>query len=173
MCGYQAEDYLLSDDEEEKEEESGLRQKSIIEEFDATEKKASVKAEKRNVKIKVQEKAPTQKQFPPAGEVTIKEIDAWTFSYSKNDECIYAGTPALYPFRLQLGLEDLEELLEFLYEETGKKKEAPQISGKDVRDVVEMVDEIIEEKKASLKITFSQAELQKIAEIINEKLQAE
>lgn len=173
MCGYQADDFLLSNNEEE--EGSGLRQKTIIEEFDDTERrKGTTEAQKkRDVKVKVPERHSVQKQFPPQGEIIIKDIDSWTFSFSKSDDCIYAGTPALYPFRLQLSHDDLEELLEFICQKTGREKKAPQVSGRDVRDVVEMVDEIIEEKKASVKITFSQAELEKIAAVINEKLNAE
>jgi len=173
MCGYQADDFLLSSQDED--EDSGLRQKTIIEEFDDADLKKRVMAtqKKKDVKIRAPEKSASQKQFPPSGEVTIKEIDSWTFSFSESDDCIYAGTPALYPFRLKLGHDDLEELLEFLTKETGRVKKVPQVSGRDVRDVVEMVDEIIEEKKASVKITFSQVELAKIAAIINEKLQSE
>lgn len=102
-------------------------------------------------------------------EITVKEVESWKFSYSEPDQCIYVGTPALHPFRLRLSMDDLEELLEFMYEhlKTGKSLKKVTLEGRIVREIVEMVEEILESKRARIKLTFSESELAKIAEIIN------
>jgi hypothetical protein len=46
-----------------------------------------------------------------------------------------------------------------------------QLSGKDALDLIEVIDSLIEEKKASIKVKFTSEELKEITDIINRKLQ--
>ena len=104
----------------------------------------------------------------------IKEIDSWTFSFSPVDDCIYLGTPALQSFRLKLTLNDLEELLEFMYHKTGQEKTMRKLrlSVNEISDLIVKVHTMIEEKKSKIIVKFSDDELQKIAGLINTKLKA-
>jgi hypothetical protein len=58
----------------------------------------------------------------PVEEPVIKKIDSWAFSFSQEENCIAISTPALQSFRLKLTLSDLEELLDFMYQKTGREK---------------------------------------------------
>ncbi|MGE5894217.1 MAG: hypothetical protein ACM34I_09200 [bacterium] len=134
------------------------------------------KAKPRNLKMKMPEK-PAEKHAAPkrdkaGAEIILKEIDAWKFSYSPADHCIYIGTPALHPFRLTLTMDDLEKWLEFMYEQSGSGKSLrqPQLSGNDILEIIENIDTIIESKKSKIKLHFSAEELQNMADIINKKL---
>jgi hypothetical protein len=104
----------------------------------------------------------------------IKEIDSWAFSFSPVDDCIYLGTPALQSFRLKLTLNDLEELLEFMYHQTGQEKTTRKLrlSVTEINDVIDKVHTLIEEKKSKIIVKFSEEELHKIAGLINTKLKA-
>jgi hypothetical protein len=104
----------------------------------------------------------------------IKEIDSWTFSFSPVDDCIYLGTPALQSFSLKLTLNDLEELLEFMYHKTGQEKTTRKLrlSVEEINDLIDKVHTMIEEKRSELIVKFSDDELQKIAGLINTKLKA-
>jgi len=108
----------------------------------------------------------------PADEVVIKEINSWTFSFSPTDRCIYLGTPALQSFKLTLTLDDLEELLEFVYRNTGEEKTLRKLrlSAEDLPDLIEKVHGMIEGEKSKIKITFGHDELQGIADLITTKL---
>ena len=107
-------------------------------------------------------------------ELAIKEIDSWTFSFSPVDDCIYLGTPALQSFSLKLTLNDLEELLEFMYHKTGQEKTMRKLrlSVNEINDLIDKVHTMIEEKKSKIIVKFSDDELQKIAGLINTKLKA-
>jgi len=122
----------------------------------------------KSIKSGVPDRAPQGKDAS-GDEMTVREMESWKFSYSDPDRCIYVGTPALHPFRLRLSMDDLEELLEFMYEhlKTGKSLKKVTLEARAVREIVEMVEEIIEAKRAQMKLTFSDSELGKIAEIIN------
>jgi len=102
----------------------------------------------------------------------IKEIDSWLFTYSSADSCISIGTPALRSFRLKLSLEDIEDLLEFLYKKTGNEKTIRKISlgTTDIVGVIDKVDRLIEGKKAKVSLKFSSDDLQEIADFINLQL---
>jgi hypothetical protein len=104
--------------------------------------------------------------------IVIKEIDSWTFSFSPVNDCIYLGTPALQSFRLKLTLNDLEELLEFMYHKTGQEKTTRKLrlSAKETNDLIGKVYTMIEEKKSKIIVKFTDDELQKIAGLINTKL---
>jgi hypothetical protein len=104
----------------------------------------------------------------------IKEIDSWKFIFSSDDNCIYLGTPALQSFKLKLKLNDLEELLEFMYHETGQEKTTRKLklSVTEVNDFIGKVHTMIEEKKSKVTVKFSDDELKKISELINTKLKA-
>ena len=104
----------------------------------------------------------------------IKEIDSWTFSFSPVDDSIYLGTPALQSFSLKLTLNDLEELLEFMYLKTGQEKTTRKLrlSEEEINDLIDKVHTMIEEKKSEIIVKFSDDELQKIAGLINTKLKA-
>jgi hypothetical protein len=104
----------------------------------------------------------------------IKLVDAWQFTYSDEDNCISIGTPALQSFSLKLRIEDLEELLEFMYQKTGNKKTIKNLSlsVEDMPEFIQKVNSIIEEKKSKIPIEFASDELQDIADTINTKLKA-
>lgn len=104
----------------------------------------------------------------------IKKIDSWEFISSPVDDCIYLGTPALQSFKLKLSLNDLEELLEFMYHKAGQEKTTRKLSlsVKEINGVIDKVQTMIEEKKSKIIVKFSDDELQKIAELINTKLKA-
>ena len=102
----------------------------------------------------------------------IKEIDSWKFIFSPDDNCINLGTPALKSFQLKLTLNDLEELLEYMYHKTGQEKTTRKLrlSVKETNDLIDKVHTIIEEKKSKTIVKFSDDELQKVSELINTKL---
>jgi len=105
-------------------------------------------------------------------EFVIKEIDSWTASFSPDERCICLGTPALQSFRLKLTVTDLEELLECMYHHTGQEKTTRKLSlsVNEVNDLIENMHTMIEEKRAKVKVQFSDDELQKMAGLINSKL---
>lgn len=107
-------------------------------------------------------------------EEVIKEIDSWLFTFSSADSCISISTPALRSFKLKISLEDIEDLLEFLYQKTGNEKTTRKIGlgVTDILGVIDKVDRIIEEKKSKVSIKFNGDELQEIADFINLQLKA-
>jgi hypothetical protein len=106
-------------------------------------------------------------------QLVIKEIDSWVFTFSQEENCINLGTPALNAFKLKLTLEDLEELLESVYQVTGSQKTIRklQLSVETLPDLIEEVNRLIEEKRSKVSIKFDKGELQGIAELINKKLE--
>lgn len=107
-------------------------------------------------------------------EELIKEIGSWLFTFSSVDGCISISTPALQSFRLKVTVEDLEDLLEFLYHKTGGKKTIRKIGLEpiDIAEMVDRVDRMIEEKKSKVCLKFTNDELQEIADIVNMQLKA-
>jgi len=105
-------------------------------------------------------------------EEVIKEIDSWVFTFSRRDGCISMGTPALQSFRLKISVEDLEDLLEFLYQKTGNEKTIRKInlSAADIISVIDKVDRLIDEKKSKVSIKFTSEELQNITDFVNLQL---
>jgi len=105
-------------------------------------------------------------------EFFYKEIDSWRITFSNKDECVYLGTPALQSFRLKLSMEDLKGLLDFISEKANIEIAAKtkSISGKDIAEFVEMLEKMIDVKKAKFKIKFADDELQGLADIINKQL---
>lgn len=108
----------------------------------------------------------------PAEEPVIKKIDSWVFSFLQEDNCIAVSTPALQSFRLKLTLSDLEELLDFMYQKTGRDKTTRKlrISAEDIHDLIERINVMIEEKRSRVAVRFSDDELQKIVDLVNMKL---
>ena len=104
--------------------------------------------------------------------LVMKEIDKWIFSFSPVDDCIYLGTPALQSFELKLTLNDLEELLEFMYHKTGQEKTTRKLklSVKEINELIDQVHTMIEDKKSKITVNFSEEEIQKISGLINMKL---
>jgi hypothetical protein len=102
-------------------------------------------------------------------EELIKEIDSWLFSFSGVDGCISLSTAALKSFRLKLTLEDLEDLLEFMYRKTGSEKTIRKAGLKptDIVGVIDRVDRMIEEKKSKVSLNFTNDELREIADLVN------
>jgi hypothetical protein len=105
-------------------------------------------------------------------QIDIKEIDSWVFTFSQEDNCIYLGTPALKAFNLRLTVDDLEELLESVYRATGTQKTIRKLrlSVESLTELIEEVNRFIEEKRSKVTIKFDKGELQRIAELINKKL---
>lgn len=102
----------------------------------------------------------------------IKEIDSWLFTFSRRDGCISIGTPALQSFRLKISVEDLEDMLESLYQKTGNEKTIRRLnlSAADIIGVIDKVDRLIDEKKSKVSIKFTSDELQEITDFINVQL---
>jgi len=105
-------------------------------------------------------------------EEVLKAIDSWLFTLSRRDGCISIGTPALQSFRLKISVEDLEEMLEFLYQKTGNEKTIRRLnlSAADIIGVIDKVDRLIDEKKSKISIKFNSDELQEITDFINVQL---
>ena len=106
-------------------------------------------------------------------EVFFKEIDSWKISFSKKDQCVYLATPALQSFKITLTMDDLKGLLDFISEKAHIDIVAKQrlIKGNDISELIDILDKMIEVKKAKFKIKFSDEELQGIADILNKQLQ--
>lgn len=104
----------------------------------------------------------------------IKAIDSWVFTFSESDKCICIGTPALQSFSLKLTLDDLEELLEFVYRKTGKEKTTRKLklSADEMPALIEKVYRLIEDKKSKVPIKFTNNELKEMSNLINKKLKA-
>jgi hypothetical protein len=102
----------------------------------------------------------------------IKEIDSWFFNYSQDDNCICLSTPALKSFTLKLTIEDLEELMEFMYQQSGREKTTRrlQLSTAEIPDLIEKVHKMIEEKRSKMPVKFSDDEFEEIVDLINLKL---
>jgi len=102
----------------------------------------------------------------------IKEIDSWLFTFSRRDGYISIGTPALQSFRLKISVQDLEDMLESLYQKTGNEKTIRRInlSAADIIGVIDKVDRLIDEKKSKVSINFTGDELQEITDFINVQL---
>jgi len=136
---------------------------SFIMEFEEAKNEAILRKVMKNInKSKIHE---------PAEELFMKEIDSWVFSFSKVNNCIYLGTPALQSFRLKIRLNDLEELLEFIYQKTDKEKTTGKLllSVDEIPDLIETINRLIEEKKSKVKFNFSSDELKEIVDFINIK----
>jgi hypothetical protein len=105
-------------------------------------------------------------------EEVIREIDSWLFTFSRRDGCISIGTPALQAFRLKITVEDLEAMLEVLYQKTGNEKTIRRLnlSAADIIGVIDKVDRLIDEKKSKVSISFTTDELQQITDFINVQL---
>lgn len=105
-------------------------------------------------------------------EEVIKEIDSWTFTFSRRDGCISMGTPALQAFRLKISVEDLEDMLEVVYQKTDSEKTIRRLnlSAADIIGVIDKVDRLIDEKKSKISIKFTGDDLQEITDFINVQL---
>jgi len=125
------------------------------------------------IKSKSLKKIADQKNDRSTPQLIIKEIDSWIVTFSQEENCINLGTPALKDFKLQLTLEDLEELLESVYKVTGNQKTIRklQLSIDALPELIEEVNSLIEEKRSKTPIKFNKGELQGIAELINKKLE--
>ncbi|MEJ2695691.1 MAG: hypothetical protein P8013_03495 [Candidatus Sulfobium sp.] len=110
--------------------------------------------------------------FHPSDRVTLKEVGTWKFSFSPSEGKISIGTAALDPFRLHLAVEDLEEILESVYEMTGTEKTLRGLKLPDmaVLEIVEFVSEMIDAKRSKIKPPFSPEDVTAIAALINGKL---
>lgn len=105
-------------------------------------------------------------------EETVKEIDSWLFTFSQRDGCISISTPALQSFRLRMSMEDIEDMLEFMYRRTGSEKTIRRLnlSAADIIGVIDKVDRLIDEKKSKISIQFTTDDLQEITDFINVQL---
>jgi hypothetical protein len=124
----------------------------------------------KNHHVKVLERSDSINNMPL--EEVIKEIDSWKFTFSSADNCVCIGTPALQSFRLKLAPQDLEDLLEFLYQKTGNEKTTRKcrLSTEEIAEVIDKVNRMIEEKRSKLALKLNSNELQAIADLINVKL---
>ena len=104
----------------------------------------------------------------------IKEMDSWIFTFSQEENCIFLGTPALQSFSLKLTVNDLEELLELIYQKTGSGKTVRklELTANETRSIIDTVYRMIEEKKSKISIKLENQEMQEIADLINVTLKA-
>ena len=177
VCGNQPDEFEVTDSEDSSDIFKQIEEKA--EESAITSDRSSVsKADSKKIKVKVPEK-PEKKATKPSGkpveagdEKMIKEVEGWKFTYSKSEDCMYLGTPALQSFRLKLTLEDLQELLDSMHEMTGVEKpgETIELQKSEVLELISVLDDMIEEKRSRFKIIFSDEELKSLSELINEKL---
>ena len=147
----------------EKKCECGFSDESII-----------AKLEKKNsnaVNNKSLKNIDTPKNNEDTKNILIKEVDSWVFTFSHEEKCINLGTPDLKAFKLTLTLEDLEEVLEFVYRFTGRQKTIRkiQLPVDAMPELIEEVHRLIEEKRSKVSIEFDKDELQGISELINKK----
>ncbi len=149
-CGYYADESFIID--------------SFIKESDGTDRV--------EIEGKVPENPINSKNNKPVKESIIKEIDSWMFTFSESDKCICLSTPALQSFMLKFTLDDLEKLLEFMYQKTGKEKTTRKLrlSVEEVPDLIDKVHRMIEEKKSKITLNFDNDELEEIVDLINMKL---
>lgn len=110
--------------------------------------------------------------FRPSDRVTVKEVGAWRFSFSPSDEKICIGTSALDPFRLELAVGDLEEILESIYKLKGSSKtlRSLELLDKDVLELLEFIGEMIEDKRSKIRPSFSHEDVGIITSLLNRKL---
>ena len=150
-CGYQA-------------DESFYNEASIME----TEEKGN-----EEIRGKVLKNIVKAKKDKPADESVIKEVDSWIFSFSQENSCICLSTPALQSFSLKLTIDDLEEMLEFMYRKTGQEKTTRKLhlSPEQLPDLINKVHGMIEEKRSKIPIKFSSSELEEVVDLINIQLQ--
>jgi len=136
---------------------------SFVVEFDG--------AKKETMRERMMKNTNMSKIHETAEELFIKEIDSWVFSFSQTDNCMYLGTPALKSFRLKINLNDLEELLKFMYEKTGKEETNGKllISVSEIPNLVEIINRLIEEKRSKVKLKFSSDEIKEVVDFINIK----
>ena len=107
-------------------------------------------------------------------EILVKEIDSWSFTYSGKEKCISVGTPALQSFRLKIGLDELEDLLEQIYQYAGEGKTIRklQMTTDEMPELIDTISKKIEEKRRKIAVNFSDDDLQEIKELINSGLKA-
>jgi hypothetical protein len=150
ICGYSADEHFMT---------QALTNKNRSLDMD----KIKTKAPAHPVDLK---KAVTSKKN------VIKEVDSWVFSFSEQERCICLSTPALQSFRLNLTVDDLEELLEVMYRKTGREMTTRKLRlpYEEISDVIEHVTRLIEEKKSKVILDFSDEELEGISGMINDKL---
>lgn len=121
----------------------------------------------------VAEKPRTMKSsFHPSDRITLKEVGSWSFSFSPSENKISVGTAALDPFRLDFSVEDIEEILEAVYEMTGKRKtlRTLELVDGDVQELVDFIGEMIDSKRSKIRPSFSPEDISVIAALINGKL---
>ena len=123
--------------------------------------------QKPHVKAKRQEPVATS-----GDEIMIKEVNAWRYVYSMADECIHLTTPALPGFRITLSATDLEDLLEVIaeYTGTGRTFRNVELSKEGVREIVEHVGGLIEERRSKIRVKLNADDLEKLGALINDKL---
>jgi len=173
MCGFMADESILKQSPEAEADIFGGKEESIDQivemPLSSFNEETDVSEQPQNNK---EGKDMGKKQNESEDEFFFKEIDSWKISFSGKDQCVYFGTPALQSFRLKLTMEDVKGLLDFISEKANIEiaAKAKLISGKEIAELVEMLEQIIEVKKEKFKIKFSDDELQGIAEIINKKL---
>lgn len=104
--------------------------------------------------------------------VTVKEVGPWKFSFSPSEGRISIGTAALEPFRLDVSVQDIEDILESVYRVTGKRKtlRSLELMDKDVMELLEYIGEIVDAKRSKIRTSFSQEDVGAITALVNSKL---
>ncbi len=133
---------------------------------------ATITAVKEKTKKKVVKNPVSRNTQKDPDQIIVKEVDSWVFTFSEADRSIVLSTPALEPFQLKFSLNDLEELLELIYQQTGEDKTLRKscLSTEDLPVIINTVNNMIEEKRAKTALTFGSDELDDIVNLINLKL---
>ncbi len=110
--------------------------------------------------------------FHPSDRITLREVGRWKFSFSPSDGRISIGTAALEPFRLDLTVEDIEGILDSVYEMTGTQKTVRrlELADKDVLELIDFIGEAIDAKRSKIRPSFSPDDVVVITELVNRKL---
>jgi hypothetical protein len=173
-CGFDKSVFLSSDPAEAESEDGGqLGSDPFGDAFSARDVLPASRSALPSVKEAVTEKLRGRRSsFHPSDRITVKEIGTWKFSFSPSEGRISIGTAALEPFRLDLTVEDFEEILESVYEVTGTRKtfHSLEIMDKDVLELIEFIGEMIDAKRSKTKPSFSPEDVGAITALVNSKL---
>lgn len=133
----------------------------------------AVRSAPSSAKQAVAEKSGSRRSsFHPSDLVTVKEVGSWRFSLSQSDGRISISTAALEPFRLDLSVGDLEDILEAVYKLTNNRKTLRRLElmDKDVLELVEFIGEMIDDKRSKIRPSFSHEDVGVISSLLNGKL---
>jgi hypothetical protein len=173
-CGFDQSSYLASDPvEAELAEDLDVDDYLLDAAFSAGNISSSASPASSVTKKAVAEKQGARRSsLNPSDRIIVKEVGPWEFSFSPSEGRISIGTEALKPFRLDVTVRDIEDILEAVYGLTGKRKtlRSLELTNEDVMELLQYVGEIVEAKRSKIKTSFSQEDVGAITALVNSKL---